>query len=215
MPVMAMLRGSVFQEPGCVSCPTVLQGSPKSTEDSVVRSVNDYENETWMSHSIFTVSKTGKPSAGVSPLENIYPPHFLLLCPSWRAKECILNENPWPKSSRLLWKSHHFKASLLCSPQDQGAGLEDSDCTFAQQQANLRGDSGLQGRNGDVNTLFGVILLHTGGVVADLGRVFPLEAFHNAVLLLRQLAYLHSCCQVNTWFCEGKLQESQGNYLMI
>lgn len=62
---------------------------------------------------------------------------------------------------------------------------------------------------------FAVILLHIGSVVADLGRVFPLAAFHNAVLLLRQLAYLHSCCQVNTWFCEGKLQESQGNYLVI
>lgn len=45
-------------------------------------SVSDYENGTWMSHSGFIVSKTGKPSAGVSPLENTYPPRFLLLCPS-------------------------------------------------------------------------------------------------------------------------------------
>lgn len=29
MPVMAMLSGSVFQELGCASCPTVLQGSPE------------------------------------------------------------------------------------------------------------------------------------------------------------------------------------------
>lgn len=66
------------------------------------------------------------------------------------------------------------------------------------------------------NTLFGVLLPHIGGVVADLGRVFPLAAFFIAVFfLLRQLAYQLFCCQANTWFCEGKLQESQENYLMI
>lgn len=63
--------------------------------------------------------------------------------------------------------------------------------------------------------MFGVFLLHTGDVKAHLGRVFPLAAFHSEVFLLRQLAYLLFCCQVNTWFCEGKLQESQENYLMI
>lgn len=31
------------------------------------------------------------------------------------------------------------------------------------------------------NTLFGVLLPHIGGVVADLGRVFPLAAFFIAV----------------------------------
>lgn len=63
--------------------------------------------------------------------------------------------------------------------------------------------------------LLGVFPPHIGGVAADLGRVFPLAALYTAVFLLRQLAYLLFCCQVNTWFCEGKPQESQENYLMI
>lgn len=37
--------------------------------------------------------------------------------------------------------------------------------------------------------MFEVFLPHTGGIAADLGRVFPLAAFYSAAFLLKQMAY--------------------------
>lgn len=55
-------------------------------------------------HALASLFEMGKPSAGVSPLESMYPSHFLLRCPSCRAGERNPNENLWcsPDCAQIL-----------------------------------------------------------------------------------------------------------------